>query len=110
MQIPKGPTLLILLLAMTAGIFISVYTNAQTTSQNMRGGKWGLELDYIGGKIFKHSQKINHIPSDASQGFQIDYYIKTLGERPWHKPLNFPEVGASMLYLRFGEARPLATP
>ena len=105
MQIPKGPTLLILLLAMTAGIFISIHTDAQNTAPTIRGGKWGLEVDYIGGKIFKHSRKINHVPTDATQGFQIDYYMKTLGEKPWHKPLNFPEVGASLLYLRFGESK-----
>lgn len=73
------------------------------SSDTFRAGKWGLDADYMAGKIFKHSKKINHVPAQATQGFQIDYYMKTLGEKPWHKPLNYPEVGASFLFLHFGE-------
>lgn len=76
---------------------------ARDASGSFRSGRWGVEASYLGGKIFKHSPKINHVPRELSQGFQIDVYKKTLGEQPWHKPLNFPEFGGSLMYLRLGE-------
>ena len=92
----------LILAAVYLSIFMPLNMYAQT-SPTFKSGKWGLEADYLTGKILRHTPKIKHVPSELTQGFQIDYYMKTLGEKPWHKPLNFPEVGATFLFLRFGE-------
>ncbi|MBS1624424.1 MAG: acyloxyacyl hydrolase [Bacteroidetes bacterium] len=84
-------------------LLCSLTVRAEDASGSFRSGRWGIEASYLAGKIFKHSPKVNHVPRELSQGFQIDVYKKTLGEQPWHKPLNFPEFGGTLLFIRFGE-------
>jgi hypothetical protein len=73
------------------------------TAGTFRSGKWGIEADYLIGTAIKHSKKINHVPAELSHGVEIAYFRKTLGEKPWHRPLNFPEVGGVFTYYHLGE-------
>ena len=73
------------------------------SSATFIAGKWGIEADYLLGNIIKHSKKINHVPTELTQGFEVSYFKRTLGEKPWHRPLNYPEVGGSFGYFHFGE-------
>ena len=72
-------------------------------AQNIKTGKWGFEVNTTIGKIVKHSPKINYVPKSISQGLEVAFVYKTMGEKPWHNSLNYPEVGASYQFIRFGE-------
>ena len=64
-------------------------------------GKWGIEANYLTGNFLKHG--VDYIPKELAQGFEINYFKKTLGEKPWHKGMNFPEIGASFTFIHFGD-------
>lgn len=83
-------------------MFMPLRSDAKTPP-TIKAGKWGFEADYLFGKIFKHTKPVNHVPKELSQGFQVDFFMKTYGNKPWQKPLNFPEIGGTLLFIRFGE-------
>lgn len=57
----------------------------------------------MAGRFLDHGAKYN--PTRLSQGFEIAYFKKTLGEKPWHRGMNFPEVGATFTCYFFGDAK-----
>ena len=63
--------------------------------------KWGLEADYMGGRFLKHGT--SYVPTDISNGFELSYFKKTLGDKPWHRGMNYPEVGATFTYFHFAD-------
>ncbi|MFN8309470.1 MAG: acyloxyacyl hydrolase [Chitinophagales bacterium] len=88
-----------------AAVIFMVLTALHGIAQNsFRTGKWGIETNYQIGPIIKHSKKIKEVPKELSQGFEVSYFRKSLGEKPWMKPLNFPEYGVNFNYFHFGEA------
>jgi hypothetical protein len=64
-------------------------------------GKWGLEVSYMTGQFLKHGIAYN--PPQLSQGIEVDYFMRTLGEKPWHKAMNFPEIGAALTFYYFAD-------
>jgi hypothetical protein len=72
-------------------------------SQPIRTGKWGIEASYQVATFIKHSPKIIKIPSTLSHNAELSFFHKTFGSKPWHKPLNYPEVGGAVGYFRFGD-------
>jgi hypothetical protein len=73
----------------------------KATDPTFQSGKWGIEANYITGQFLKHG--VDALPSQLSQGFELSYFRKTLGEKPWHKGMNFPEIGACFTFYHFGD-------
>lgn len=66
-------------------------------------GNWGIEANYMGGRFLNHGTKYN--PAQFSHGFEVGYFKKTLGEKTWHRGMNFPEVGANLTYYSFADSK-----
>lgn len=85
----------------TALFVLGMCHGAFAQTYGFMAGKWGLEAQYIGGRFLNHGAKYN--PADPSHGFEVAYFKKTLGEKPWHRGMNFPEVGAAFTYFAFAD-------
>jgi len=66
-----------------------------------RTGKWGIEVNYTAGQILKHG--VDSIPNRPSHGIEIDYFMRTLGEKPWHRGMNYPEIGGAFTFYYFAD-------
>lgn len=82
---------------------LAVPSGIAAQSNTFTSGTWGLEGNYMAGRFLNHGAKYN--PTALSHGFEIGYFKKTLGEKPWHKGMNFPEVGANLTFFRFGDKK-----
>jgi hypothetical protein len=71
------------------------------TKGKFKTGKWGIEANYMTGQFLKHG--VDYIPTQLSQGIEVNYFMKTLGEKPWHKGMNFPEIGATFTFYYFAD-------
>lgn len=83
-------------------MFVCV-SNVYAQQPTFVAGKWGMEASYMGGRFLNHGAKYN--PTELSHGFEVGYFKKTLGEKPWHRGMNFPEVGASFTYYSFADEK-----
>ena len=95
-----------LYLALIIGILSPLYSSAQIDStairdNKFRSGKWGIELNYLTGQFLKHQVPV--IPKQLSQGFELNYFRRTLGEKNWHKGMNYPEIGVALTFYHFGD-------
>jgi hypothetical protein len=91
-----------------AGILCPLYAISQQDNKpvkddKFKAGKWGIEVNYMAGQFLKHG--VDYIPLQPAQGVEINYFMKTLGEKPWHKAMNFPEVGATLTFYHFADNR-----
>ncbi len=86
-------------LILSWAILLSAKSVAQNTT--FRSGKWGLEVNYMTGRFLRHGA--SSVPSDLSHGVELNYYRKTLGEKPWHRGLNYPEIGAALTFYSFAD-------
>lgn len=79
-----------------------IFAAADSSAYEMKGGKWGFELNYQTGPVLRHSKKIKEVPRDWTQGFELDYFRRSLGQKPWMKSLNYPEYGIALNYWHIG--------
>jgi hypothetical protein len=107
-MLKKLPVLyLTLYIALLLGLFCPTDMMAQKGSKTDKAnnlfhtGKWGLEVSYMTGQFLKHGIAYN--PPQLSQGIEVDYFMRTLGEKPWHKAMNFPEIGAALTFYYFAD-------
>jgi opacity protein-like surface antigen len=68
-----------------------------------KAGKWGIEANYMTGQFLKHG--VDRLPGQLSQGFELNYFKKTAGDKPWQKGMNFPEIGVCFTFYYFGDNR-----
>ena len=85
-------------------VFLPFYLLAEKDSNpskdgKFKSGKWGIEVNYMTGQFLKHG--VGYVPTLPSQGLEVNYFIKTLGEKPWHKGMNFPEIGGTLTFYYF---------
>jgi hypothetical protein len=96
----------IFFIASCLGILSPIHSIAQKDTMapkdhQFTSGKWGIELNYSTGQFLKHQVPV--IPRQLSQGFELNYFRRTLGEKKWHKGMNYPEIGAALTFYYFGD-------
>jgi hypothetical protein len=74
---------------------------ADTPGHTFKSGKWGIEVNSLTGRFLKHGTDM--VPTKLSEGVEVNYFMKTLGEKPWQKPMNFPEIGATLSFFYFAD-------
>ena len=94
----------LLFIVLLTGILCPEYTSAQkdtkpNTDGLFRSGKWGIEINYMTGQFLKHG--VSYVPPLPSQGLEVNYFMRTLGEKPWHKAMNYPEIGGTLTFYYF---------
>ncbi|HOZ50517.1 MAG TPA: acyloxyacyl hydrolase [Chitinophagaceae bacterium] len=55
-------------------------------------------MNYYGGKILIHTNKIHLNPPPYSSAFEISYNKQTLGNKDWHHRFGFPEVALNSIF------------
>lgn len=83
--------------------FLFAWFCTSLLAQEVSVGKWAVEGNYQVCSFIKHSSKINSVPKSVSHALELNVSQKTFGEKPWHKGLNFPEIGFAFNYYHFGD-------
>lgn len=63
--------------------------------------RYALDAEYFNGFILKHKPTIGHLIKGHPNGFKITFNKQTRGEEKWHQFYNFPQIGASFIYLDY---------
>ena len=53
------------------------------------------------GTIMKHNRHLENLVLGPARGGEIAIEFQTMGEKTWHQFLNFPEIGAGLLFMDF---------
>ncbi len=73
--------------------------------QAQTNNKWagaGIEANFIGGKIFKHTEKFRADVPDRSAAFELNYVQQTDGRKDWQQRRHYPLVGIGITYTDYG--------
>lgn len=60
-----------------------------------------INVAYAKGFIFKHSPSIAHLATSHPGSFWLSVYKKTQGEKFWQSLYNYPDVGATLIYMDY---------
>lgn len=85
---------LLLLICILGGLTVS---NAQKKLHSD-----AYHMDYMYGKIIRHSPQILHLIQGPTQGIMFSWERKTYGEKAWQELYNYPSYGASFLIQDMG--------
>lgn len=63
---------------------------------------YGIEANFIGGKVFKHSPKFTLPIPSFSSAIDINFIYQTCGGRLWEQRRGFPVIGIGISYTNYG--------
>ncbi|MBA3827904.1 MAG: acyloxyacyl hydrolase [Taibaiella sp.] len=64
---------------------------------------FGVEVNAVGGKIFKHTPKFKPpIPDGLSKAIDINFIRQTYGTKDWQQRVRYPMVGFGVTYINYG--------
>jgi hypothetical protein len=63
---------------------------------------FGLESNFIVGKVFKHTPKFRAPIPDVSTATEFNFVQQTYGRKDWHQRRHFPLVGFGFAYTNYG--------
>ena len=65
------------------------------------------KAEYMYGSILKHNKHLENLVQGPSLGGEIAVEFQTMGEQAWHQYLNFPEIGAGLVFMDFSNPKML---
>jgi len=86
----KKTVLLFLLIFLFSGVSAQTRTNYKIKAQ------------YLHGSIYAHNDRVEKLIQGPVRGGALAIEFQTMGERAWHQFLNFPEIGAGLIFMDFG--------
>lgn len=66
------------------------------------GAGFGIEMNVMAGKIFKHTPKFRPPIPDISKALEINLVQQTRGNREWHQRRHYPVLGVGVMYTDYG--------
>lgn len=66
-----------------------------------------IKAEYMYGTILKHNKHLENLVKGPSMGGEIAVEFQTMGEQAWHQYLNFPEIGAGLVFMDFSNSEML---
>ena len=85
----KKAVLLFLLVFLFSGVSAQTRTNYKIKAQ------------YMHGTILKHTENLENLVLGPTTGGELAVEFQTMGEKAWHQFLNFPEIGAGLVFMDF---------
>ncbi len=64
--------------------------------------KASLEFNGYFGSVFKHTKEFDSNIGGPTYSFELGMVKNCFGNKPWEKALNYPSIGASFIFTRFG--------
>ena len=63
---------------------------------------FGVEVNAIGGKVYKHEAKFTLPIPALTTGLDIDFQLKTYGKKEWQQRRKYPTIGIGFSYINYG--------
>jgi len=84
-------------------LFIWVLTSPiHTHAQNQPGAGFGIETNFMAGKVFKHTVKFTLPLPYLCTSYEINFQWKTHGDKEWQQRVKFPVWGIGINYTNYG--------
>ena len=65
---------------------------------------YALEASALGGQIWKHKEGLTYQVPSFSSGIDISFFAISPNDKKWGTKKNYPDIGASLLYVDYGDA------
>lgn len=65
---------------------------------------YGIEVNALGGKMLKHTEKIGAALPDFVGGVDVNFFQQTRGQKAWQAARGYPQVGVGIAYTHYGLA------
>ncbi|MBS1588289.1 MAG: acyloxyacyl hydrolase [Bacteroidetes bacterium] len=69
---------------------------------SLKGAGQGIEVNFCGGKIFKHTKNFKAPLPSLATAVELNYIFQTTGRKEWQQRRNFPLVGLGFAYTNYG--------
>jgi len=69
---------------------------------DVAGAGFGIEMNGVEGKVFKHTKKFKLPIPDHSTALDLNLVWHTYGKKDWQQRLNYPTVGFGFTYVNYG--------
>jgi hypothetical protein len=102
MQVSMSSFFFKLLLIALYSLAINFYSY-EASAQKMQQG-FGIEGDFIGGQIFKHSSKFKGPIPAFSAATDINLVWKTYGKKLWQQRRSYPTLGLGITYTHYDKS------
>ena len=86
-------------------LFFLVFSLLSVSAQTWTNYK--IKAQYMQGSIFAHNERAGNLIQGPVRGGTLAIEFQTMGERAWHQFLNFPEIGAGLVFMDFGNPQML---
>ena len=83
-----------------AAVLLFVFRAQAQEADKLAG--FGIEVNPIAGKIFKHTQKFKGPVPDLSTAFDINFLQKTDGRKAWQQRRRYLQWGVGLTYTNYG--------
>lgn len=77
-------------------------SNHAMAQQDVQGAGFGIEMNGVAGKVFKHTKKFRLPIPDHSTALDLNFVRKTHGKKDWQQRINYPTVGFGVTYVNYG--------
>jgi hypothetical protein len=67
-----------------------------------RSAGFGVEVNFLAGKVLKHSEKFRAPVPDLSTGLEVNLVQQTYGRKAWHQRRRYPQVGLGLAWTNYG--------
>ncbi len=71
-------------------------------AQNKPWAGFGIEVNPIAGRVFKHEAKFTLPIPALSTGIDINLLQRTYGKKPWQQARKYPTIGIGVTYINYG--------
>jgi hypothetical protein len=75
---------------------------ADAKAQNAKGAGFGIETNFMAGKVFKHTEKFTLPLPDLCTAYEVNLQWKTYGRKEWQQRVKFPIWGIGFTYTDYG--------
>ena len=82
-------------------LFLCLFSTL-TEAQNKSGAGFGIEANYMSGKILKHTPNFRPPIPDRTTAVELNFIQQTWGNKDWEQRRNFPLVGFGITYTHYG--------
>ena len=73
-------------------------------AQEEWGSGYGVEVNLLGGRMLKHTEKMGAALPEAVGGVELNLLQQTRGQKAWHAARGYPQVGVGIAYTHYGLA------
>lgn len=88
-------------------LLICLISLSGTTLYAQTFQNYKIKAEYMYGTILKHNKHLENLVKGPAMGGEVAVEFQTMGEKSWHQYLNFPVIGAGLVFMDYSNSEML---